>query len=73
MWARDILGPELNQPFVPIYYPIMEHATDAVSAVDASPEDHEILGVIALTIFWRELLKRYSVERSQWYNCRDWE
>jgi hypothetical protein len=43
----------------------MEHATDAVSAVDASPEDHEILGVIALTIFWRELLKRYSVERSQ--------
>jgi hypothetical protein len=57
-WISGIIGPDLDasEPLVAVYYPLLDHATDAVSSSKLSPKGHDIVGSITMTIFWREFI-----------------
>jgi len=48
---------DLSEPIVAMYYPIVENATSGVSITEDNADDHKVVGAIAMTIFWRELLQ----------------
>jgi len=58
-WISGIIGPDLDptEPLVAFYYPIVENATSGVAVAESDPQNHKVVGVIAMTIFWRELLQ----------------
>ena len=58
-WISGLIGPDedATEPFVALYYPVVEGANTGVSLVDDPAEDHAVVGTITMTIFWRELFK----------------
>mmetsp|Transcript_18806 Transcript_18806/g.40484 ORF Transcript_18806/g.40484 Transcript_18806/m.40484 type:complete len:1140 (+) Transcript_18806:117-3536(+) len=57
-WIEGMVGPDLkaDEPIVPFYYPIDASASSGV-AVANSEQDGRVVGAIAVTMFWRELLR----------------
>jgi hypothetical protein len=56
-WIKCFIGEDEDptEPMTSFKYPIVDKAADTVNLADA--EDSEVVGVIAMTIFWRELIK----------------
>lgn len=63
-WATNYIGPdeEPNEPFSTVYYPITDCAADFVSMTtitdsESAEEDCNLVGVVAMAFYWRNLLK----------------
>jgi hypothetical protein len=58
----DFISPdeEALEPASDIYYPIIEDATDSFNLFDGgsyNPEDHKLVGILSLSIYWRDFIK----------------
>ena len=56
-WVADLIGTDVDpsEPLFPFYYPIVANATDVLGASNLDAENHPVVGVIAMTIFWRKI------------------
>ena len=55
-WITTITNSgSINEPLVEIFYPIIKNAATSVSVVSEGRNDHEIVGTLGLTFFWREV------------------
>jgi hypothetical protein len=56
-WIKGFIGEDEDptEPMTAFNYPIVDKAADTVNLAGA--EDPQVVGVIAMTIFWRELIK----------------
>jgi len=58
-WYKDYIGPSKDpmEPISDIYYPIFEQAADLVVLPSPNQESFPILGFLALSIYWRDMIK----------------
>eukprot|EP00523_Entomoneis_sp_CCMP467_P017961 CAMPEP_0168810014 /NCGR_PEP_ID=MMETSP0726-20121227/3381_1 /TAXON_ID=265536 /ORGANISM="Amphiprora sp., Strain CCMP467" /LENGTH=1234 /DNA_ID=CAMNT_0008862013 /DNA_START=54 /DNA_END=3758 /DNA_ORIENTATION=+ len=61
-WIEGLIGPDLNprEPLLAFYYPIDAYSNKQVKILSGQRSlnsDHKFVGVVAVTIFWRQLLR----------------
>jgi hypothetical protein len=60
LYIKDYIGEDEDEsePFSDLYYPILDTAADSVTIPDMSgTSTSNVVGIFAMTFFWRDLLK----------------